>query len=173
MAAVPYIKCHSLFHCHEEVSVFSRESAARGVWAAFGGGLLLLHSQSAPPPPPSLCFPSPQTTGLPVIDSPFIFPLVSWCSIRPLPSPGCGPGSVPKPLRSIARRRLLHPCGWKAAGYTCVRCVLGLVTYPPSVWLSLYLMLHPPTLGSLKAPESPFGRGLWPCSNPVALWRIL
>ena len=49
----------------------------------------------------------------------------------PLPSPGRGPGSVPKPLRSIARRRLLHPCGWKAAGYTCVRCVLGLVTYPP------------------------------------------
>lgn len=97
LAAVPYIKCHSLFHCHEEVSVFSRESAARGVWAAFGGGLLLLHTQSAPPPPPSLCFPSPQTTGLPVIDSPFIFPLFSWCSIRPLPSPGRGPGSVPKP----------------------------------------------------------------------------
>ena len=49
---------------------------------------------------------------------------------------GGGPGSVPKPLRSVPRCHLLHPCGWKTAGRTCVCSVLGLVTYPPSVWIS-------------------------------------
>lgn len=44
---------------------------------------------------------------------------------------GGGPGSVPKPLRSVPRCHLLHPCGWKTAGCTCVCSVLGLVLILP------------------------------------------
>lgn len=136
LAAVPYVKCHSLFHCHEEISVFSRESVPWGVWAAFGGVFCWfiprvphlcprLYASLHPRPwvflsliPPSFYHSSPGAQSTLFLHQ------------------GGGPGSVPKPLRSVPRCHLLHPCGWKTAGRTCVCSVLGLVTYPPSVWIS-------------------------------------
>lgn len=111
------------------------ESAPWGVWAVFGRGLLLVHTSV----PHLHAFLHAQAMGLPGIDSPFTLPLCPWCSIHPafftwevapavcLSLKGQSPGLTSSTL---------HPCGWKTAECTCVRCVLDLVIYAPSVQVS-------------------------------------
>lgn len=115
------------------------ESAPRGVWAVFGRGLLLVHTSVSHLCPHLHASLHALAMGLPGIDSPFTLPLFPWCSIHPafftwevapavcLSLKGQSPGLTSSTL---------HPCGWKTAECTCVRCVLGLVIYAPSVQVS-------------------------------------
>lgn len=137
-AAVPYVKCHSLFHPHEK-NPSIHQSIPQDVWAAFGRRSSVSSCWRAPFLPPPLCSPPPPGhMGLGVIDS-FTSLLCLGVLSTLLSSSERWPQQCAQALKvspQTCSSPVPPPMCLEDSRYTCVSRVLGLVTYTPSIQVS-------------------------------------